>query len=56
MKLLTSEELARAVNLNIPGGNLIASAVLGYFRSAVPTQKPHRLFIKFIEFIELKVS
>lgn len=32
MKLLTSEELARAVNLNIPGGNLIASALMQLFK------------------------
>ncbi len=32
MKLLTSKELAKAVNLNIPGGNLIAGALMQIFR------------------------
>jgi putative hemolysin len=32
MKLLTSKELAKAVNLNIPGGNIIAGALMQLFQ------------------------
>src|SRR5512133_571740 len=32
MKLLTSRELARATNLDIPGGNIIAKALMQIFR------------------------
>jgi putative hemolysin len=32
MKLLTSKELAKAVNLNIPGGNIIAGAIMQLFK------------------------
>ncbi|MBM3420448.1 MAG: hemolysin, partial [Bacteroidetes bacterium] len=32
MKLLTSNDLAKAVNLNIPGGSLIAGALMQLFR------------------------
>lgn len=32
MKLLTSKELAKAANLNIPGGNIIAGALMQIFK------------------------
>jgi putative hemolysin len=62
MKLLTSKELAKAVNLNIPGGTLIAGALMQIFKynklnkvySNVTEKDPMGLVNNMLEQLELK--
>ncbi|MBE0674955.1 MAG: GNAT family N-acetyltransferase [Bacteroidales bacterium] len=62
MKLLTSKELAKAANLNIPGGNIIAGALMQIFRynklnkvySAVTDKDPLGMVTSMLEQLEIK--
>lgn len=62
MKLLTSNELAKAVNLNIPGGNLIAGALMQLFRynklnkvySSVIEKNPLEMVTSILDQLEIR--
>lgn len=64
MKLLTSNELAKAVHLNIPGGNLIAGALMQIFRynklnkvySSVSEKDPLEMVTSIMDQLEVKYS